>query len=474
MASISALGVGSNLGLSNLLDQLSASEQERLTPITAQQTANKAKLTSFGIVKSALEKVQTAAAALQKADSIAKTSVTSTNTAFTATIDSTAATGSYTIAVTQLAKSQSLLSQKVASSSDKIGATTDGTGSRTLTITQDSQKKPLTVTLTDDQTSLTGIRDAINKQQGNVNASIIKGDDNSYYLSLTSRDTGVSSAMSISVTGDDALQGIMGFNGDATDTSNGMTQKVAAKDAQLTVNNVAISRSSNTITDAPNGVTLNLKAETKADAPEQLTIGKDSTATVTAIKAWVDAYNSLQTTIASQTTYTAVDKGSDDQSSSNGALLGDGTLRTIQTQLRSQLSNVQAVSDYGTLASLGITQDIKGKLQIDTTKLNKALDEKPASVTEFFAGDGKETGFATQYNTLLTKMLDTDKGAIVSATNGINSTIKKLTDQSAAVTTSITANIARYKAQFTQLDTLMSKLNNTATYLTQQFNALSS
>lgn len=68
MASISSLGVGSNLPLDTLLANLTTSEKGRLTPITTQQSANTAKLTAYGTLKSALEKFQTANTALNKAD----------------------------------------------------------------------------------------------------------------------------------------------------------------------------------------------------------------------------------------------------------------------------------------------------------------------------------------------------------------------------------------------------------------------
>ncbi|WP_309600218.1 flagellin hook IN motif-containing protein, partial [Citrobacter braakii] len=74
--------------------------------------------------------------------------------------------------------------KEFSSSKDKIGGAT-AADSRTITITQPGQKEPMTVTLTDDQTSLSGIRDAINKQNGSVTATIVKADDDSYYLSLT-------------------------------------------------------------------------------------------------------------------------------------------------------------------------------------------------------------------------------------------------------------------------------------------------
>ncbi|EKN6298053.1 flagellar filament capping protein FliD, partial [Yersinia enterocolitica] len=368
MASISSLGVGSGLELSSLLTSLSNAEQARLTPLTTQQTSYKSKLTAYGILQSALAKVETASAALKKADTLTSTAVSSTNTAFSAVTDSAASAGSYSIEVTNLAKSQSLLSAEVPNSTNKLG---NDNASRTITITQPGKKDPLEVTLTSDQTSLTGIRDAINKQEGGVSASIMKADDNTYYLALTSKDTGTQSEMTINVTGDDTLNDFLNYTPSSTGGSGGMTQKVAAEDAALTVNGVAITRQSNTITDAPQGVTLTLKAKTKTGEPESLNITRDSTAMKTAIQTWVDAYNSLQTTFGSLTQYTAVEQGKD-QSTNNGALVGDGTLRSIQTQLKSQLASAQP-GDVKTLASLGITQDIKGKLTIDSTKLDKAL-----------------------------------------------------------------------------------------------------
>ena len=466
MASISSLGVGSGMGLSSLLTSLSNAEQERLTPLTTQQTSYKSKLTAYGILQSALAKVETASAALKKADKLTSTAVSSTNTAFSAVTDSAASAGSYTIEVTNLAKSQSLLSADVPNATNKLG--NDNT-SRTITITQPGKKEPLEVTLTSDQTSLTGIRDAINKQESGVSASIMKADDNTYYLALTSKDTGTQSEMTISVTGDNILNDFINYTPSSTGGSGGMTQKVAAEDAALTVNGVAITRQSNTITDAPQGVTLTLKAKTKASEPESLNITRDSTAMKTAIQTWVDAYNSLQTTFGSLTQYTAVEQGKD-QSTNNGALVGDGTLRSIQTQLKSQLASAQS-GDVKTLAGLGITQDVKGKLTIDSTKLDKALTEKPNGVVAFFVGDGKETGFATQTDNLLNTVLDSTKGTLKSATDGINKSLKNLDTQVTATTANIALTIERYKTQFTQLDKMMTSMNSTVSFLTRQFSS---
>jgi len=113
---------------------------------------------------------------------------------------------------------------------------------------------------------------------------------------------------SLSVTGDDTLHDFIGF--DATNaSSSGMTQSVEAQNAKLTVNNVAIESSSNVITDAVEGITLKLNDETSGN--QTLTVSSDTNKAKTAITDWVNAYNSLQDTMASLTKYTPVDAGKD-------------------------------------------------------------------------------------------------------------------------------------------------------------------
>lgn len=470
MATISSLGAGTSMSssLSTLYDGLESAEQTKLTPITAQQTSYKAKLTAWGVVQTSLNKLQTASDALKNTSAIASAKVTSTNSAFTATLANSATAGTYSIEVTALAAAQSLLSPKAISKDTDLGDSTQA--SRTITIAQPGQTTPMTVTLASDKTSLADVRDAINAKGGSVTASIIKADDNSYYLALTSKDSGTTNAMTVS-TDDAKLAQYISYDATGTGTSS-MTQKVAAADAKVNINGIEITRSSNTITDAPEGVTLTL-TKTNTGSPETLTVAKDNTAMTKAIQDFVDAYNSLQTTISSQTKYTAVDQGTTSQDTSNGDLMGDGTLRNIQTRLRSMLSTSQGTGTLTTLSQMGITQDVTGKLTVDSTKLDKALTEKSADVITFLSGDGSTTGFATQTSSLLKSILGTD-GSLQNATDGINKTLKKLTDDYDRVNTQITATMARYKTQFTALSTLISSLDSTASYLTQQFTAMSS
>ncbi|MCQ5470279.1 flagellar hook-associated protein 2 [Pantoea sp. AN62] len=468
MASITNLGVGSGLPLSTMLDSLETAEKSALTPISNQQSAYTAKLSAYATLKSSLSTFQTANTKLNSADLFTATTATSTSSAFSATTSGSTVAGKYAINVTQLAQAQTLTSAVQSSNTDALGDSSVASRSIAITLKDGTSKS---ITLSSDQTSLTGMRDAINGANAGITASIIKVSDGSFRLSMTANKTGSDNAVtSIAVTGDATLQGIVGY--DASASSNVLTQSVAAQNAKLTVNNVAIENSSNQISDALEGITLNLSDTTTGN--QTLTITKDTSKASSAISSWVDAYNSLLDQFNTLTKYTKVDAGADSQDSSNGALLGDSTLRTIQTQLKGMLTNAQSSSTYKSLGQIGITTDpTTGSLVIDSTKVSAALDKDAAGVKEMIVGDGKTTGITTTIATSLTGWLST-KGIVQAATDGVSKTLNNLTALYKTTSDRIDDDIARYKAQFTQLDVIMSQLNTTSSYLSQQFDTSSS
>lgn len=466
MTGISTLGVGSGLGLSTILDKLTAAEKQSLAPISKQQSAATAKLSAYGTLKTAIQTFQTANSKLNDAALYTATTTTSSSTAFSADTNGNALPGKYTISVQHLAQSQTLTS---AAQTDIKAAIGSDAASRIMKfVTADGKEK--SITLSKDQTSLSSIRDTINKSNVGVTASLIKVSATEYRLSLSSTASGTANAVkSLSVTGDDTLHGFIGF--DAADTANsGMMQSVAAQNASLTVNNVAIESSSNTITDAVEGITLRLNDETTGN--QTLTVSSDTNKAKTAITEWVNAYNSLQDTMAGLTKYTAVDAGKDPDSK-NGALLGDGTLRNIQVQMKSILANTSGSNVYKTLSQAGITTDpTDGKLKLDANKLTSSLQVKPDAVRDMFTGDGKKTGVSTVLNTTFTAFLSS-KGVLQGATDTISKKLNTLTEQYNTASKRIDDTIARYKKQFTNLDKMVSVLNNTSNYLTEQFSTTS-
>lgn len=142
-----------------------------------------------------------------------------------------------------------------------------------------------------------------------------------------------------SVDNDDKLGDILNYNA-TRGTTTAMKQTVAPQDAELMVNGTAIKRSTNSISDALQGVTIDLKTKTKTDEPQHLVISTNTAGTTDKIKEWVDSYNSLLDTFNALSKFTPVKTG-EAPNPTNGPLLGDNTLRGIQSSIKSALSAAQ-------------------------------------------------------------------------------------------------------------------------------------
>jgi len=494
MTTISNLGVGSGLDLNGLLDKLTQSEQAPLTAIQQQQSSYQTKLSAYGQLQSALTAFQSAAKALSDPSFFNATTAGSSNTGvLAATGSATAVSGSYAVNVTGLAQAQSLVSAGQSDQTTAIGSGTIHIDFGTISggtlnaatgkysgasFVAQSGSSGVDITIDSSNNSLQGIRDAINKANAGVTASIVNdGSGTPYRLVLNSNNSGAANSMRISVNdGGGALSGLLAYDpGSTTTTSGGTTtttdgvqnlqQSVAAQNAQLTVNNIAIQSASNQVTDAIQGVTMNL-AQTGSSS---VTVQRDTTSIQKGVQAFVTAYNNLQSTITNLTAYDA-------STQTGSALTGDASTRIIQTQIRGVLNGVQTATGANpitTLSQVGVSFQTDGTLSLDTNKLNAALASNPSGVAAVFGNTDGKSGFGNQINNLVTTLTSTS-GALTAATNGINSTLKDLSNQYTAMQNNIDSTIANYKAQFTQLDMIMSQMQSTSTYLTQQFSSSSS
>lgn len=245
---------------------------------------------------------------------------------------------------------------------------------------QDGAQASGTVTLEAGEQSLQGIRDAINKANIGVTATIVSdGGTTPYHLVLTSNKTGEKSSMKISVDGDPAIAALLGHDPGGVQ---GLTQTSAARDTLLNMNGIDIRSSTTTVTEAVQGVSLDVKAIGNTT----LDVTRDTAAVSTAVNNFVKAYNELNKTISGLTSYNAETKTA-------GALNGDASVRSIQSQLRRQLGT--AVEGLGgkltTLSQVGITFQKDGSLAVDSSKLNKAVTENFAEIGGLFAAMGAAT-----------------------------------------------------------------------------------
>ncbi len=457
MATITNLGSNSGLPLEDILTKLQAAEEKKLQQYTVRQTSFETRVTAYGQLKSAVEAVQKAAAALGKPETLGavKGSVTGGD-ALTATVAAEGAVaGQYTINVKTVATSQTLQSGAVADRKASNGAT----GSFEIELADGTKK---TVDLKDD-TSLNGIVKAVNADDTlGVRATVITDGDGKSYLMLTAKNTGVqASVKSISVTGDQSLKDVLNYNSDAADTSKKMTA-TAAVDAEIDINGITVKSGTNNISTAIDGVTLNLSSKTEAGKPITLKLESDPSVASKAIQSFVTAYNTLQSTIKNLTAFDAA-------AATNQPLTGDGTTRAIQSSLANALQFVTGEGAMRSLADLGITTNPQTRqLTLDQTKLDKALAGNSADVARMLTG---ENGLAANFDKA-TKDILSDTGSIKTKTDGLAKSIANVKDQYTRAKASGEAQLELMRAQFVQLDKFVAQQSVTANYLTQQFAAM--
>ncbi len=454
--SISSPGLASGLDVNAIVSKLMQIEQQPLTKLANKEADYNAKLTAYGSLKGALSSLQTAARTLANTSTLTgKSAAVSDTTVLSASASSNAVAGSYDIAVTQLAKAHTLHTNV------NYGTDTFDTGTLRITI---GAGTPVDINLTGNST-LSGIRDAINLADAGVTAAIIN-DGTADRLVLTSKTTGTTGAITVgapTTNGDGTrrLTDLIGAN---------LTTDQNAQDATLTINGFAITRSSNTITDAISGVTLNLAKGTPATpGTATLTIATDTAATTSAIDAFVKAYNIAVGLLKTNSNYNAATKKA-------AVLTGDSTVRSLQSQL-SNLVHTSVTGVAGGISSLsdiGITVQKDGSLSTDSTKLAAALADPSKDVTSLFTQttSGNE-GIAVRFNTDLESSVGFD-GLIANRTDGITASIKSIGLSRDSLNLRLTQIEARYRAQFAGLDTLVTSLNKTSQYLTQQLASLPS
>jgi flagellar hook-associated protein 2 len=474
MATISSTGIGSGLDVAGLVSQLMAVEQAPITALDKKEASFQAKLSTYGTLKSSMAALQTAAKAIATSSALTPVKANVADaTILGAAVGTNAVAGTYDIAVEQLAQSQKL---KTGTGYD---ATSSLVGAGTITFSlgdyDAGAMKDFPAITTTSTTTLADLRDQINAGNMGVSAAIIN-DGTQNYLTLTSNSTGVASAMKITATGDASLTTLMAYDGTAAGSDN-MGQIVEAKDAIIVVDTVRITKSSNTITDAIEGVTLNLTKPTSVAsvdangdptsyATTRMTLSRDTSSVQTAIQAFVTAYNETSAAMKEATAFdTATGKAA--------TLNGDSTIRSFQTQLRNIFSTPVAGAPDGMslLSDVGIAFQKDGTLAIDATKFVAANTDPSKDLSQLFATTDSSKGYGYQMDVLIGSLLS-PVGQLVGQTNSVSKSIKAIDTQRETITARLADVEKRYRAQFSALDTLVASLTTTSNFLTQQLAAM--
>lgn len=451
------------LDVPSLVSQLMTVERKPINDLNTKVSSSQSKISTYATIGGMVSSLQTALTNLtSKLNGYSATS--SDPNMMSATTGSSVVAGTYSVNVAHLAQAQTLVATGKASATSAL---TTAESSLTISI-GGTPALPITIPA---GASLQDISAAINAANLGVSATIVNdGSGTPYRLSISSSTTGLSNAVdsiTIASGGDSTLNSLLAFNPTENPPAapvapaTAMTQIVAPLNASLTVNGIAISSPTNTLTEAIQGVTLVLKSPTST--PTTLTVARDNDAINKAVTGFVDAYNALATQLRSSSAFGTA-------TTAAPVLAGDGTVRKMIEQLRGIFMSPTTGGTLSSLSEIGITTQAGGTLKFDSTKLTSALASNFNDVSNLF---NSTTGFATRLTawassvTETSGMLDLRKQSLNNAIKGYNEQISKLEVRMAALK-------AQYTTTYSNLNMMLSNMNAMSTYLTQQFSKSSS
>lgn len=449
---ISSPGIGSGIDTGSLVQQLVALERQPINRLLVQEAQFGAQISGYGQIKSVLSEFQ---ASLDSINDIADFTVlkaeSSDSAVLSASASSTASAGIFNLTVNRIAETHRLGAQNAFADTD---STLIGTAGDEFTIDVGGSSFDIAY----GGLTLGEIRDAINSAADNsgVTASILK-DDLGHRLLLNSNETGSDNFVSISYNNADPFN-ISDLNvdrdGDTSFTS-------ADLDAEIVVDGQFTStQNRNTVTDLINGVTLTLEEAGNS----LIEIKADNGAVQSAVSDFTDSYNTALKTV---------------RELREGALSDDSiTLFAIENQLRNTLNSVvPSAGQFTSVYQVGISSTFvfgsastdNGQLNVDSTELLDAIQADSDSVANLFAAPSD--GLIPRMENIIDQFIKAD-GLIDGKTDSLNRRIDSLADRRAGMELRIELFEQRLSAEFSSLDTLVSQLQLTGDFLTQQLAVL--
>lgn len=456
---------------SDTIDQLLQSDELRKTVIQNKIDKINTKAQAWTDISARLSNLTSKLEALQDEGTYGTKKVTSSDDA-SATVSGTADSmeGSYDLIITQLATSSKITGGVVskADGTTKI-STKDALGySGKLTITNgatDGSDTALTVEIDVKATdSLKDIANAINNAKDPSDSTGTKG------AGLKATIVNNQLVISSEEMGDRTLT-IGGNLKDSLGFKDSQTTK--GQSAKFTLDGIDMTRNSNNPTDVVDGVTFNFK---KADASKTITLGltNDTDKELSAVKDFVSQYNSVMSLLSEK-----MDVGDPSKEDNiTGALAGDSTLITLQSNLQSMVLGGKSVNGVSA-STLGLSVDRNGTLSLDESKFKAQLAKDPNSVKDFFFKDTSSkyatektgTGYTADFKKVIDKYTSTKSGSegIISLRkSSYQSEIKDYNKQIERITEQIATKRARYVTMFTNLDTAIGNLQSQFSYFQSQ------
>jgi flagellar hook-associated protein 2 len=350
-------GIASGLDTANIIQSLLSLERRPMQLLQAQQAKMRQADDAWGSVVTKLSTLRTATNGLTDPTWLDRTATATSSSDSVARVRATGAVspGALSFQVDALA------ARHQAAYATTFGAATATVGAGTLTVTVGGTERSVTLgegaTLQDAARALDGLE--------GVSARTLRTGTDQYRLVVTADASGADAAFTLG--GDVAALGAS-------------TTLVAGQDAQLSLGSLVLHRSSNTIDDLIDGVSIELAGV----GTTTVTVGRDTDAAVKRVTDYVAALNGVLDQLATVSRTSA-------EAGSRGVLAGDPAVRSLSLQLRSTLSQVVGEGEFASLSAIGLTTGRDGRIALDATKLRAAMTADPAAVGQLLGRSSSAT-----------------------------------------------------------------------------------
>lgn len=453
-----------------LVEAYRRTRQPAVDALNTRATTLQSRQTFFNSLRTKLESAQTNAENFTATDAntkfVTRKVTASDSTYLSITADSTAAVGVSSIKVNRLATNDVLLSDRVttaelftANLNNRSLSSSIATGSKQFTVNGQNYNLTLDGSETNEGVAQK-IANAVNANTSStVNAAVVKDTGSTLRLTFTAKSTGEDGKVSFTDT--DNLLSAFGLGASinqgttrtltSATTAGYRTAASADLNSNVTVNGIDVSRSSNTLSDVLQGISITLnKAQAADDSAITLTTAVDSDKVKSLIQPLLDSYNDSLRYLKSE----AKKAGN------------DGAIRSLSSRLRS-LTGEQYGSDteVKSLADLGITVGSDGTISVtNNDRLKSLLESDPSKVAGVFTGTN---GFASRLKDLVDEVTGSS-GLAQTRSEALGSQIKRLTDQRKSLEGKIDREVEQQKKEYQKLQetyyTLQGQLSQYSTY----------
>ena len=380
---LTKLNVGSGMNNSEIITSLVDAERvPALERIEKNENSTKNKISAYGVLKSDISAFRDIIRDIKSSN--AASHVGSSSNTTIAKFSTTGTTGSdnvdSSLVVSSLATTHTLVTGAYNNSGSTVGegsltidfGTWSTTSSANDTFTANSNSA-ITVT-TSASTTLTQLRDSINNATDNAEASILY--NGTGYVLVIKGESGASNEVRVTPSGDSSATLTNNFS--YTASTKNLTQTVDGTDASFTVDGIAMTRSTNTISDLFNGYTLELEATSSSAINISSTQNLDNISAL--LSNFIDAYNAIYTNI------TEMSGAAFSEDESTGPLAGDSLARSIQRELRSYTTKSLSGYEGGpySMSLLGVQTNRDGSLTLNTSVLKNSFAAAPKIVDAIF------------------------------------------------------------------------------------------